>query len=997
MTGQGAPGDRETDATGSERRPYFALVIGSGFGGAVTACRLAQARAVQVADPASDQLPIALLERGRRYAREDFPRLRLPDYLTADPERLTSKRVPDLARLFWTHDQGLWELRNLGELRVAQAAGLGGGSLIYANVHLRPPASVFRSWPDRCDDHCACAAAADGHDQPQDGDRPGPPAYSRTGLRPYYDLVADMLDVEPLPLEARTRYGKTAAMARVAQSLGGADERFLHPPLAVRFAGSAEPLAGGRNRFGREQGDCNGCGNCSIGCQEGAKNTLDLNYLALAEDLGVEVRTLCEVQRIATRGELVEVQLIDHLHPGLEPTLFARHVFLCAGAVGSTEILLRSRATQQRGDPPLGGARLGHAFYANGDNLAAVFDARERLDAREGPTVTTTMIHTSAAAGDGADPPWFLVQDGGLPPSLAEGLGLFRSPLWLARNRFRPADFQRPPPRPSDPPPLAGRPFRGSPATALARGLRQFVPRSLDPLLDRLRAADGWAARELDTLNQRVLDRLDLGARSRPLARLLGFLRPLFASSDKVQRAVGEALAEQYPIAGELFGRKHPVEIALSVGRRLLFAARPSPHDGLLLVMGPDQQGRLTYHHGYLRIRWKKVANTPLYSLQERLLRDVAALVGGELRTNPDWTLGRTPLTAHAQGGCGISARPDGVTRPCGQLWSSDRVYVLDAAAFPGSVGVNPSATIAAVAERNVELFIRRTLGLQPAAYRDRVPARAPERQSARARAIVSFDQLLPAELPPPRPGVPRSRPVGLTWQEEIGGHVSTDPVTGPRAFAAFSQPPRSARPQLDVQPFLTAERRGPVAGLQVDARLDVTLPDLDQFLFERRPRMQVQGSVAILRHQASGGGRRDRHPVSGALYFELRADAQPGTSRLWAQDRKLVAMTYDLEIDMGSRSVPLLGRKLIVDDPGLDLWNDLSTVFVVCRRTRWWVGVMRVQLSSFLQNQLRNMRVVGDGEPGTLPLDEVARGWAFLRFASFFAGNLKNVYSQWL
>src|SRR6185312_5273705 len=124
-----------------------------------------------------------------------------------------------------------------------------------------------------------------------------------------------------------------------------------------------------------------------------------------------------------------------------------------------------------------------------------------------------------------------------------------------------------------------------------------------------------------------------------------------------------------------------------------------------------------------------------------------------------------------------------------GRLWSSDRIHVLDAAAFPGSVGVNPSSTIAAVAERNIELFIRRTLDLAPEAYRARVPARPPERQTARAAALASFDHMLAAELPAPQPGVPRARPVGLTWQEELGGHVSTDPVAGPRAFAAFSQP----------------------------------------------------------------------------------------------------------------------------------------------------------------------------------------------------------------
>ena len=143
------------------------MVVGTGFGGAVTACRLAQARAAErQADPNAPERPIVVLERGRRYHPGDFGRLKLPDYLVEKDaaSSKTSKRLPETARLFWGNDQGLWDLRNLGELRLAQAAGYGGGSLIYANVHLRPPNSVFdqTTWKRACDEDCACAGARSG-------------------------------------------------------------------------------------------------------------------------------------------------------------------------------------------------------------------------------------------------------------------------------------------------------------------------------------------------------------------------------------------------------------------------------------------------------------------------------------------------------------------------------------------------------------------------------------------------------------------------------------------------------------------------------------------------------------------------------------------------------------------------------------------------------------------------------------------------------------------
>jgi len=132
----------------------------------------------------------------------------------------------DLSRLddgwLWLCNHGLYDARPLNDILAVQAAGYGGGSLVYANVAMRPPQEVFdRSWPE---------------------------PYSRLVLDPYYDLVAHMLDVRPVPPDRRTGElpPKTRLMGQAADLLGQADG-FFHPNLAVRFEGD------GPNRFGVAQ------------------------------------------------------------------------------------------------------------------------------------------------------------------------------------------------------------------------------------------------------------------------------------------------------------------------------------------------------------------------------------------------------------------------------------------------------------------------------------------------------------------------------------------------------------------------------------------------------------------------------------------------------------------------------------------------------------------------------------------------------------------------
>ena len=151
-------------------------------------------------------------------------------------------------------------------------------------------------------------------------------AYDRGGLKRYYDRVAHMLRINPLPESLREQVSQDESVRGRGRQ---ADRR---GPAALHLSAPGRHV---RRRRGRadKPGTCTGCGNCTIGCPEGAKNTLDLNYLALAESAGVEVRTLCEVESLADYGGHLHVRYIDH-RSGEPDAVDAEYVFLCAGAVG---------------------------------------------------------------------------------------------------------------------------------------------------------------------------------------------------------------------------------------------------------------------------------------------------------------------------------------------------------------------------------------------------------------------------------------------------------------------------------------------------------------------------------------------------------------------------------------------------------------------------------------------------------------------------------------
>ncbi|HUR84957.1 MAG TPA: GMC family oxidoreductase N-terminal domain-containing protein, partial [Solirubrobacteraceae bacterium] len=221
-------------------RAYDAIVVGSGFGGGITACRLAE-RGWRV----------CVLERGRRFGPGDYP-----------------DRPEQAPRAFWhrRHNPGgMFDLRIMRDVAVLTGTGVGGGSLVYANVQLRAPDDVF--------------------------DDPAWPAAIDAGvLRPYYDRTEDALQPRETPPDAGGEpLPKIRAFDAMAANAGLRSERL---PIAVHFG------ADRRHPFsGAFQQGCDNLGRCDIGCPLNARNTVDITYVARAEAHGAEVFPLCEVLR----------------------------------------------------------------------------------------------------------------------------------------------------------------------------------------------------------------------------------------------------------------------------------------------------------------------------------------------------------------------------------------------------------------------------------------------------------------------------------------------------------------------------------------------------------------------------------------------------------------------------------------------------------------------------------------------------------------------------
>lgn len=361
------------------RAQYSTLVIGSGYGGSVIAARLAGAA------------PLALFERGREWQPQDFP-----DSSSAVVRELRSDSAP----------LGLFDYRAGSDLDALVGNGLGGTSLINANVVIAPDRDIFGAWPTAIRD-----------------------AYLSGAMDVYEQRVRSMLAVEASSSTPALRKQQMHASTTARRRRAGAAVDFRQLDLAVNLS----RYAGTPNAEGVVQAPCRLCGDCVSGCRSGAKNTLDVNYLRLAARRGAEIYTRIEVDYLERAGNLWRVHYIAR--PAGAPlrrgSVLAARVVVAAGSLGSSQIMLRS-AAMGLALP----AALGTRVSANGDYLGIGYNSAVQTDSvgfgeasplfdmrQVGPTITGAAQYTATNPQQR-----FLIEEGAWPRALTDALRLLLPP-----------------------------------------------------------------------------------------------------------------------------------------------------------------------------------------------------------------------------------------------------------------------------------------------------------------------------------------------------------------------------------------------------------------------------------------------------------------------------------------------------------------------------------------------------------------------------------------
>ena len=523
-------------------RVYDAVVIGSGFGGSVAALRLSE-----------KGYRVAVLEQGRRVAPQDMQR--------------AAKSLP---ALFWLPGlgwQGFFTQSIYQHVTIVGGVGVGGGSLVYAAVLLEPGPAFFAD-----------------------------PAWSVTGLdwvaelRPHYQTAARMLGRTTCPI-FDTMDRDLQKTARALQ----AEDSFSATPLGIFFDRPGEtvddPFFEGK---GPARMGCQACGECLTGCPHNAKNSLDKNYLYLAEQLGAVVlpehkATLIQPADGGYRIESVNPLKKDQTYAPIR----AKLVILAAGVLGTLELLFRSR------QHPAGlkqiSSRLGDVVRTNSEAVVGVLSADPEADFSHGPTISSHFYlggHTH-----------------------------------ITQNRF-PEGYG-------------------------------FMKSYASPLID---------------------DPNPLNRAGKVLWSML--THPL----QTVQSMVAKDWHRRYAV----------MTVMQHADNQLAFRYRNGwPGAGLYSQRPTGQPSATTY--------------LPEANLAARTF---AAQTGGTAQNNLLESLFNMSVTAHILGGCRIAGtREEGVIDSNHQVFGYPGLYVMDGSAIPANVGVNPSLTITALAERAVSLIPSLTEG----------------------------------------------------------------------------------------------------------------------------------------------------------------------------------------------------------------------------------------------------------------------------------------------
>lgn len=312
-------------------------IIGSGFGGSVSALRLSE-----------KGYRVKVLEMGKRWEKEDF-----------------AKSSWDLRRFFWEPRlflHGILQMTVLKDAFILHGAGVGGGSLVYANTLLVPPDEAFNDprWV--------------GLDW-------------KEALTPHYATAKRMLGATPSEVIVET----DRLLKQVADDMGRG-HTFHRATVGVYFGESGktvpDPFFGGE---GPDRTGCNLCGGCMVGCRVGAKNTLDKNYLYLAEKKGAEIvpeTKVVDIVPLSTGGYELTLESSTGVF-ARRRKLRTRGVVMSAGSIGSVDLLMRCR---DRGSLTKLSPQLGNYMRTNSEALLGIRSRRDDVDHSKGIAITSGVF-----------------------------------------------------------------------------------------------------------------------------------------------------------------------------------------------------------------------------------------------------------------------------------------------------------------------------------------------------------------------------------------------------------------------------------------------------------------------------------------------------------------------------------------------------------------------------------------------------------------------------
>jgi cholesterol oxidase len=379
------------------RLDYDWIVIGSGFGGSVSALRLAE-----------KGYRVAVLECGRRYRDEDF-----------------AESTWNLRRYYWMPKiglRGIFRMTVFKDVFIVSGSGVGGGSLGYANTLYRARPAFFRD-PQWCE-----------------------LGEWESALEPHYKTAEHMLGVTDYPLE-----GPADLLLKEYGDQIGVGDTYAHTRVGAFFGEPGkevpDPYFGGE---GPPRSGCIGCGSCMVGCRYNAKNTLVKNYLWFAEKQGVEIlpeRQVMDVRPIGggaedgSHGYEVISERSGAWVRKRRSTLTARGVVVAAGALGSNKLLANCR---HRGSLPRLSPRLGELVRTNSESINAVTAPSDERDFAKSVAISSSIYpdpdtHIEVVTyGRRADSMSYL-----FTLLTGQGTKLTRPLLWLGQVLRHPLRFLR--------------------------------------------------------------------------------------------------------------------------------------------------------------------------------------------------------------------------------------------------------------------------------------------------------------------------------------------------------------------------------------------------------------------------------------------------------------------------------------------------------------------------------------------------------------------------